>query len=276
MESDPQASGSPTAATTPPAAPAHVGERLRIAREAAGLTVQQMAEQTRIPRRHVEAIEAADLAALPGGPYPVGFARALARTLGMDEVAAADDMRTLMAQYDRPAPYVPDLYQPTDSARIPPKALAWTAAAIAMALLIAYLLWRSFLGASPDLGVGAPATTVTAPAQAQAAAPAAAIAGALSVRASNDVWFGLNDASGRLVFERTLRGGESYVLTDEQRSLLLRTGRPQNLRLLVGTRELPQLGPDDVLVKDVALDARNITARLTGAPIPATPPTQAP
>jgi cytoskeleton protein RodZ len=86
------------------------------------------------------------------------------------------------------------------------------------------------------------------------------------IRATGDVWFGLNDpATGRLAFERTLRAGETYAVPEEQRGLLLRTGRAQNLRLVIGTRELPQLGNPDVLVRDIGLTSAALATRAAGA-----------
>ena len=37
-----------------------VGQRLRVAREAKGLTLEDVAAQTRIPRRHLESLENSD------------------------------------------------------------------------------------------------------------------------------------------------------------------------------------------------------------------------
>ena len=37
-----------------------VGEQLRAAREEQGLTLEELAEQTRIPRRHLESLETSD------------------------------------------------------------------------------------------------------------------------------------------------------------------------------------------------------------------------
>jgi cytoskeletal protein RodZ len=251
--------------------PISVGDRLRQAREQAGLTTQEVADQTRIPRRHIEAIEGNRLSALPSGPYAVGFARAIARIVGFPEDEAASLMRSEMARGDhRHASPMADQFEPVDSARIPPGRYAWTAAIIGLLLIGAYTVWRTMGDAVPadeSAANGGTSTstaqeTASAAASGDAAEPAAGLAGPLIVRASGDVWFGLNDpATGRLVFERTLRAGENYAVTEEQRGLLLRTGRPQNLRLVVGNREVPQLGAADLLVRDVALTPTALAER---------------
>ena len=48
-----------------------------------------MAARTRVPLRHLEAIEQGAYEALPSQTYAVGFARAYARAVGLDEVATA-------------------------------------------------------------------------------------------------------------------------------------------------------------------------------------------
>jgi cytoskeleton protein RodZ len=264
-----------------PELPISIGDRLRQAREQAGLSTQEVADQTRIPRRHVEAIEGNRLTALPSGPYAIGFARAIARIVGYPEEDAAQAMRAEMVRSDylSQSPSA-DHFEPVDSARIPPSRLAWTAAIIGLLLVGGYTVWRTMGDAVPgdESAASAGETQGATPATpAGGVATAAPASGPLVVRATGDVWFGLNDpATGRLAFERTLRAGESYAVPEEQRGLLLRTGRAQNLRLVVGERELPQLGDPDVLVRDVALTAAALSQRAQGTVAPAaTPPTPA-
>jgi cytoskeletal protein RodZ len=59
------------------------GAELRQAREAHGRTVDEIARQTRIHRRYLEAIEAGDASALPPGPYVPAFLREFARAVGL-------------------------------------------------------------------------------------------------------------------------------------------------------------------------------------------------
>ena len=55
------------------------GDRLRLAREEAGLSLADVATRTRITQRHLAAIEKSDFSELPGRTYVTGFARAYAR-----------------------------------------------------------------------------------------------------------------------------------------------------------------------------------------------------
>jgi cytoskeletal protein RodZ len=70
-----------------------VGDRLRAARLAAGLALSDIADKTRVPLRHLEAIESNDFSTLPSFTYATGFVRAFARVVGEDEVALIRDLR---------------------------------------------------------------------------------------------------------------------------------------------------------------------------------------
>jgi cytoskeleton protein RodZ len=70
-----------------------VGRELREAREALGITIADMAEALRIRAAHVEALEGGRFGDLPGRPYTLGFARSMARHLGLDADAVAMRLR---------------------------------------------------------------------------------------------------------------------------------------------------------------------------------------
>jgi len=73
-----------------------IGEKLRLAREARGIALREISEQTRISMRYLEAIEADDYKHLPGGIFNRSFIRAYAKFIGFDEHAALEDYaRTL-------------------------------------------------------------------------------------------------------------------------------------------------------------------------------------
>jgi Helix-turn-helix domain len=83
----------PAAAAVPPPLPAPMplvpdgawtGDALRQAREARGLTVQQIAERTKVTRHHIENIEGERFGALPAPVYLRGILLSLARELRLD------------------------------------------------------------------------------------------------------------------------------------------------------------------------------------------------
>src|SRR5262245_25088279 len=89
-----------------------LGEFLRQAREARGITLQEISRTTKIPSRHLDALEHGDLAAIPSGPYRRGEIKAYAKVVGLDANVA-------LARLDRaeqvPAP--PSRNAPAGAAR---------------------------------------------------------------------------------------------------------------------------------------------------------------
>jgi cytoskeletal protein RodZ len=65
-----------------------LGELLRLARERRGLTLEGIASETKIPQRHLEALEYDNLTAIPAGFYRRAEIRAYARAVGLDQSLA--------------------------------------------------------------------------------------------------------------------------------------------------------------------------------------------
>jgi cytoskeletal protein RodZ len=61
-----------------------LGEILRQARERRGLTLDEVASRTRIPKRHLEALELNSLAGIPSGMYQRAEVRTYADAIGLD------------------------------------------------------------------------------------------------------------------------------------------------------------------------------------------------
>src|SRR5215212_8769347 len=80
---------------------ASFGEELRLAREARGITLRHISEQTRISIRYLEAIESNDYKRLPGGIFNRSFIKAYAKQIGFDEEIALEGyLRTAREQGD--------------------------------------------------------------------------------------------------------------------------------------------------------------------------------
>jgi cytoskeletal protein RodZ len=89
------------------------GEQLRLAREARGISLREISEQTRISTRYLEAIEADDYKRLPGGIFNKSFIKAYAKYVGYDEKEALEAyMRTARDQGASPDDVVSTPYQP--------------------------------------------------------------------------------------------------------------------------------------------------------------------
>jgi cytoskeleton protein RodZ len=67
---------------------AGLGALLKRAREARGLTLDQLSNDTKIPKRHLEALERGDLSALPAGFYQRAKIRTYARAVNLDPTLA--------------------------------------------------------------------------------------------------------------------------------------------------------------------------------------------
>jgi cytoskeletal protein RodZ len=63
------------------------GEELRRAREERGVAVETICAATKVPAKHIRALEAGALAELPGGVFRRGFVRSYLGALGLEESA---------------------------------------------------------------------------------------------------------------------------------------------------------------------------------------------
>ncbi len=62
----------------------NIGEELKVAREAKGLSLTEIAERTRISHTFLKALEDGDYSAIPGDVFVVGFLRTYSKELGLN------------------------------------------------------------------------------------------------------------------------------------------------------------------------------------------------
>jgi len=79
-----------------------IGEKLRLAREEAGVSLRDISEQTRISVRYLEAIEKDDYKRLPGGIFNRSFIKSYARHIGYDEKEAMESYLFTLRQKGEP------------------------------------------------------------------------------------------------------------------------------------------------------------------------------
>jgi cytoskeletal protein RodZ len=147
---------------------ASFGEQLRLAREARGISLREISEQTRISTRYLEAIESGDLKRLPGGIFNRSFIKAYAKYVGYDETEALEAYaRTAREQggSDEVAttPYKSHVYTDGTGTRSPFVTLVLTILILAILSLGVYaaLHWyqrRTAAGANDNPTNSAPAT----------------------------------------------------------------------------------------------------------------------
>lgn len=262
-----QPGGQPVSA--PFDAPPSAGTQLRAMREAAQLTVDDVAHQLKLARRQVLAIENDDFDALPGPTFVRGFIRNYARLLRIDAtplLEASNLIAPTTAPIPQIAPTMGELPLETGSG------LAWTRWLIPLALvlvLVAGIAFYEFSGVSTpgkkarketaEVVVAAPETSSESSAQPATAAatdpspptePVAAVpqqaapvpqaatsdqnaakaTGRLDLEFAGPSWVEVRDAGGEILLSRTLAAKSRQTLTGTP-PLSLRIGNASAVRL---------------------------------------------
>jgi cytoskeleton protein RodZ len=259
--------------------PERVGDRLRAARLAAGIDLSDVATKTRVPLRHLQAIEGGDYAALPGSTYCVGFVKAYARVVGVDEEGATNDLRSELRELNLDQRAERIEYQVADATRLPSKTLAWVAAAVALLVLIGFGIWRNSLVSDPDpvteiaatpadnatveaAGADdlAPLGTTVSPSP-EAAPPSVNTAGQVVLTATSPVWMRIYDAADKVLFEKEMLAGERYIVPADANNPQIRTGRADLISVTIDGKAVAALGPAERTVKNVGVSAMALAAR---------------
>jgi cytoskeletal protein RodZ len=249
-----------------------VGQRLRAAREKKKLTLEDLAAQTRIPQRHLESIENSDWDALPAPTYTTGFAKSYAGLVGLDRMEIGDQLRAEMGgQRFTANPSEP--FEPADPRRTMPKwlVIGTVAAVIVLIALMSWLNQRSLEQPDETANVAAPVAQAPAP-----AAPQRAVAQGgqpVVLTAISPVWLQVSEKGGASLFSGLLQAGQTYQVPATATAPVLKTGKPEALRINVGNQVAPPVGPAATTVNNVSLLPADLMK--AGQPAPA-PPTAAP
>jgi cytoskeletal protein RodZ len=225
-----------------------VGEDLARAREARGMSVEDVSSATRIRAGLVRAIEADDFDPCGGAVYARGHLRSIARVVGIDP-------EPLVAEFDR-SHEVEDLHVPVPAQPSEPDLAAradrqrpnWTAAMAVALLAICALAAYGLVNRSPshpsvatDTNRPAPVHTTTAAASTPASAPPSAVAQVPSTVAtalvrvtSGRTWLQAETLAGRLLYQGLLNQGQTKVFRDAK-----------GLRLVIGNAPAVQLVADN-------------------------------
>jgi cytoskeletal protein RodZ len=120
-----------------------LGQQLRRAREALGVSLREVSEQTRITMRHLEAIEADEYKHLPGGIFNKSFIKSYARAVRFDEQRALELYERTMRERGEGMDEVLTSPQRSriyigDTARSPLITYALSAAIVGILILIVY------------------------------------------------------------------------------------------------------------------------------------------
>ncbi len=267
---------------------ARLGEELRDARVALGLSLEDIAASLRIRRPYLVALEEGRVRDLPAPAYAVGFVRTYARALGLDEDEVVRRFReasgpVVQRKTDLVFP------EPVPERGLPAGAVILVGAMLAVG---AYAGWYQWSG-SGDRTVDAvapvparlehaarlepapaatpspppaasPVNAQAAPAPPLATAPpapppaATATEGRIVLRARADAWIQLRDrGTGTVILNRVLRPGESYTVPPRE-GLLFTTGNAGGLDIMVDGQPVPALGGAQAVRRDLLLEPERL------------------
>ena len=261
------------------------GVMLAAARTAAGLELIDVARETRVPLRHLKALEDDRHDDLPALPYAIGFVKSFARAVGLDPETVAAQFRSETSK----APHVPAplSLEPLDERRLPSRGLVFASVGIVVAVIAGLSAWGAgvFDSAAPA-PVAAPAVVSEAPVAADTAAPlasdaaapapiaaapvaplpAGASVGPVVITATDEVWITIYDKATKTNAKiGVLKPGESFTVPADQPGLVLWTGKAGALAITVGGRAVPPLGGPVETVRDVSLSGADLLARAAPA-----------
>jgi cytoskeletal protein RodZ len=260
------------------------GAMLLAARTSAGLELSDVARETRVPLRHLQALEADAHDQLPALPYAIGFVKSYARAVGLDPEMVADHFRSETSK----GAHVPTALtlEPLDERRLPSRGLVWLSVGVVVAIIAGLSAWGAGLFDPPAptvIATAPPEITPAAPDPAQPAAaaatpgvsaaatgaPAAPIsaAGAVVLTAREDVWVKIYDTTTKTTAKiGIMKAGESFAVPPTPPGLMLWTGKAGALNVTVGGKLLPPLGGPVEAIRNVSLAAPDLVARANGTP----------
>jgi len=254
-----------------------VGEQLRSAREAKGVNLEEIASQTRIPRRHLESLEQSDWSRLPAPTYTIGFAKSYASAVGLDRTAIGDQLRAEMGGQRADVATAAEVFQPADPKRTMPRWLVLGAigAIVVLVVLMTWLNKRSLEGDAPPAETataeqGQPLTPAPQPVAPQ---PAAAAEGPVVLTATAPAWIQVTDG-GRTLFQGELAPGQTFAVPAGAAAPMLKAGKPEALRVTIGSAVAPPVGPAGKVASNISLRPADLMGR--GAAPAATPSIPAP
>lgn len=288
-----------------------VGADLRVARERLGWALPAMAAHLRIRLPYLEAIEEGRLGDLPGNAYAVGFLRTYAAAVGLDPDEISRRFRAEAADVNRKTEL--SFPAPVPERGVPAGAIVLLGVVLVLAT---YAGWYRFSGERTSQGPTVqpvperlqalegtnptiptpppPPVPVPIPANPQLASvpvpnaplpttpaapavPPAADGGRMVVRAKAEAWVQVRDKSGPVVFNRTMRAGETWPVPNKP-GLLLTVGNAGGTELLVDGVASASLGADGVVRRDLPLDLDMVRdgklAAATPSPAKPLPPKQ--
>jgi cytoskeletal protein RodZ len=247
-----------------------VGRALAQARLAAGLTVDEVSTVTRVRVPIVQSIEQDDFSRCGGDVYARGHIRTLARAVGLDPEPLIEQFAAEHEAAELPVKVAP-VYEAERIRSVEPRRPNWTAAMIAaIVAVIGFVGFTVFSGggsggsggSTAKSAASSPAVTSAAPTatprgnevpspQPSDSAIAAAPPGKVTVKVTADggtSWIQATDSNGKMLFQDSLRKGESKTWSDDKKIKLI-VGNAGAVQLFVNGKDLGAAGSDGQVVR---------------------------
>lgn len=152
------------ASSGPPTHPETFGDELRRLRESAGLSLDDIAAETKISKRILKALEEGKFQYLPERVFSRNFVLQVARTIGFDENRLAEWFDEAWSRFELASGSHPAL---AVSEPVAPRTIRWgvvvpAALAVLVLLVVAFTVWKTLGRSRSDLEAVAIAATPTA------------------------------------------------------------------------------------------------------------------
>lgn len=229
-----------------------LGEKLRQAREAKGVSVSEVAEQTRISPLYIQSIEDDNYKPLPGGIFNKGFVKSYAKFIGVDEQEALADYARLSAETEAASEQPLKVYRPevlTDDNATTSMAPTLIFAGIILALmtggvlfLLNYLQNRDAPVANVNSNTGVGANTPTNSSVATVETPQSSVPTMSSLKvdfraAADEIWLS-SETDGKLTNATVAAGSGISFEPRESLRLSYAVSRASSARLLINGKQI--------------------------------------
>jgi transcriptional regulator with XRE-family HTH domain len=191
------------------------GAKLAQARQMLGLTLDEIADRTKVRRDYLEAIEAMNVKFLPGRAYTVPYVKSYAQLVGLDPQALIGQFlrESALAREDAQ----PQLRNPESKPR---RERPWLMALLVAFAAAGFLGWQAVKDRAAETRTAAaqpaapranpaPAPDASSPIVADPVAPAG-IAPVIELTATEPAWLEVRGPEGTIFLSRDLKPGDRY------------------------------------------------------------------
>lgn len=232
-----------------PESKTHIGERLRLAREAIPMSQACIARELKIQPSFIDAIENLDRDSLPPIGYVLGYVRGYAGLVGLDKQAAVNDFKIdsevpeNLGMRDRPH------FVPKRQIRMPRGFIAATTVLSCAAVL-------SFWYASKTDAQSSALTALSniSPSQSERVETLTIDPERMLIKATSPSWIEIKDKDGKTIISRIMTEGESWEAHQDV-GIFVSARDSGAFELYLGEDLIGKLGAKGVPMTDIPMPA---------------------